>query len=57
MTRTQRSLDKNLSKLTTSTTNFSKNFYMNRDDINKLLANEMLIGSQTFIHVWLGYLT
>lgn len=37
--------------------NFSKNFYMNKDDINKLLDNEMLIGSHTFSHVWLGYLS
>lgn len=36
---------------------FSKNFYMNKGDINKLLDNEMLIGSHTFNHVWLGYLS
>ena len=37
--------------------NFSKNFYMNRDDINKLLDNQMVVGSHTFNHVWLGYLS
>ena len=36
---------------------FSKNFYLNKDDINKLLDNEMMIGSHTFNHVWLGYLS
>jgi len=36
---------------------FSKNFYLNPDDINKLLDNEMTIGSHTFNHQWLGKLS
>ena len=35
---------------------FSKNFYLNKDDINKLLDNEMTIGSHTYNHEWLGSL-
>ena len=41
----------------TSQTQFSKNFYMNDNDIKKLLDEEMLIGSHTYNHVWLGYLS
>ena len=30
---------------------------MNDGDIKKLLDEEMLIGSHTYNHVWLGYLS
>ena len=36
---------------------FSKNFYLSKDDINKMLDNNMLIGSHTYNHVWLGNLS
>ena len=37
--------------------NFHKNFYLNTDDIKRLLDNEMSIGSHTYNHYWLGTLS
>ena len=31
-----------------------KNYYLSKDDIKKLLDNQMLIGAHTYNHVWLG---
>ena len=36
---------------------FAKDFYLNVDDINKLLDNEMTIGSHTYSHEWLANLS
>ena len=31
-----------------------KNYYLSKDDINKLLDNQMIIGAHTYNHIWLG---
>jgi len=31
-----------------------KNYYLSKDDIKKLLDNQMLIGAHTYNHIWLG---